>query len=190
MPQYDQPPQDRRPAGRSPISFRAAFLAVLALAILALAGCAGAPTTPDYADQVVVRKSERKLQLLSDGKVFREYRISLGDAPVGHKIQEGDERTPEGDYYLDWRNPNSSFYKSIHVSYPNQRDRAFAKMVGVNPGGMIMVHGQPNHATKAAMAHYATRDWTDGCIAVQNHEMDEIWRMIRRDRATPIRILR
>lgn len=164
--------------------------ATLALALLALAGCGSAPRdTATYADQVVVKKSERKLQLLHDGQVLREYRVALGDAPVGHKFQEGDERTPEGSYILDWRNPRSSFYKSIHVSYPNSRDRAMARLLGTDPGGMIMVHGQPNHIrSKSVLAEYARRDWTNGCIAVRNDEMDEIWRMVRD--GTPIRILR
>jgi murein L,D-transpeptidase YafK len=139
-------------------------------------------------DQVVVKKSQRQLQLMNQGKVIREYRIALGDAPVGHKLQEGDERTPVGNYVLDWRNPRSNFHKSIHISYPNERDRAVAEALGVSPGGMIMIHGQPNHIrSHRVKAEYATRDWTDGCIAVQNHEMDEIWRMVRD--GTPIRIL-
>ena len=89
---------------------------------------------------------------------------------------------------LDWRNPNSSYYKSIHVSYPNERDRAFARAMGVEPGGMIMIHGRPNWLTSARVAReYDGRDWTDGCIAVTNPEMDEIWSLVRD--GTPIRIL-
>jgi len=185
------------PKTRLPSRCRLATAHLAALSLVAwttiaptLSGCTSAPApTARYADQVVVKKSQRRLQLLSDGKVVREYRVSLGDSPVGHKYQAGDERTPEGDYILDWRNPNSSYYKSIHVSYPNERDRAIAKWFGVDPGGMIMLHGQPNHIhSRAVLAEYATRDWTDGCIAVQNREMDEIWRMVRD--GTPIRIQR
>ena len=166
------------------------FLMILLLGVaLLMSGCASKPEPqPSYVDQVVVKKSQRQLQLMNQGKVIREYRIALGDAPVGHKLQEGDERTPVGNYVLDWRNPRSNFHKSIHISYPNERDRAVAEALGVNPGGMIMIQGQPNHLrSQRVKAEYATRDWTDGCIAVQNHEMDEIWRMVRD--GTPIRIL-
>lgn len=128
------------------------------------------------------------MDLLIDDQPIRSYRISLGENPVGHKQQEGDERTPEGDYLLDWRNPNSSFYKSIHVSYPNAQDRARAKQRGVDPGGMIMIHGRPNWLTSAVVAReYDGADWTDGCIAVTNEEMEEIWQLVAD--GTPIRIL-
>lgn len=169
-----------------------AILLVLA-ATLGLAGCGGgAPERPSpsasYADKVLVKKSERKMQLWKNGAVIREYRIALGPSPKGHKFQEGDKRTPIGDYVLDWRNPSSNYYKSIHVSYPNERDKALAKLLGITPGGMIMVHGMPNHIQSPLVrAEYSRRDWTDGCIAVQDHEMDEIWRMVRD--GTPIRIL-
>jgi murein L,D-transpeptidase YafK len=157
---------------------------------LVLAGCGGG-STPErpvgYADQVVVKKSQRRLQLLNRGQVIREYRIALGDNPNGHKIQEGDERTPVGDYILDWRNPNSQYHRSIHISYPNEQDRAVAQALGVNPGGMVMLHGLPNGIRSPSVrAEYQRRDWTNGCIAVQDHEIDEIWRMVRD--GTPIRI--
>jgi murein L,D-transpeptidase YafK len=154
-----------------------------------LGGCASKPEpTVRFVDSVLVRKGDRTIQLLHDGEVYREYSIALGDSPEGHKFMEGDERTPEGDYVLNWRNPNSNFHKSIHISYPNARDRAFARAMGVNPGGMIMIHGRPNWLTSPAVAReYDGRDWTDGCIAVKNHEMDEIWRLVRD--GTPIRIL-
>ena len=160
-----------------------------AFAVALLAGCASPPPPKlTRADKVVVKKSERKMQLLQGGEVVKEYKISLGDRPRGHKFEEGDERTPEGDYILDWRNPNSRFHRSIHVSYPNERDIGLARFLGVKPGGMIMIHGQPNHIRSARMkADYQRRDWTDGCIAVQNHEMDEIWRTVRN--GTPIKIL-
>ena len=160
-----------------------------ALLLLMVAGCASdQPAKLTKADKVVVKKSERKLQLIQNGEVLREYRIALGDRPRGHKMRQGDERTPEGDYILDWRNPNSRFHKSIHVSYPNSRDLRFARFMGADAGGMIMIHGQPNHIRSAKIkAEYKTRDWTDGCIAVQNHEMDEIWRTVRN--GTPIKIM-
>jgi murein L,D-transpeptidase YafK len=167
------------------------IIALLSIVILGglVSGCASKPEPQvQYVDKVVVRKAERKLQLIHDGDVYREYKVSLGDQPVGHKFREGDERTPEGDYILDWRNPNSSFHKSIHISYPNARDRAFARAMGFSPGGMIMIHGLPNWLTSPAVARdYDGVDWTNGCIAVKNHEMDEIWRLVRD--GTPIRIL-
>lgn len=166
--------------------------AALALALVAalVAGCASKPEPPasPYVDRVLVKKGERRLELLKDGEVHRAYRISLGDQPRGHKIQEGDERTPEGNYLLDWRNPNSSFHKSIHISYPNELDRNVARSLGVSPGGMIMIHGLPNWLSSPRLAaEYRRQDWTDGCIAVGNAEMDEIWRLVRD--GTPITIL-
>lgn len=137
-------------------------------------------------NQVLVRKTERRLYLMADDEVVRSYRIGLGDNPSGHKLFEGDERTPEGDYTLDWRNSNSDFYKSIHVSYPNKQDRELAAAWGLDPGGSIMIHGQPNDAGKWAFA-YIGLDWTDGCIAVSNEEMDEIWQLV--SDGTPIQIL-
>ncbi|MBK5968669.1 MULTISPECIES: L,D-transpeptidase family protein [Thiorhodovibrio] len=159
------------------------------LGLMCLGGCAvKPPPEPALADQVVVKKHQRLLQLVNNGRVFREYPINLGDSPRGHKIQEGDERTPEGDYILDWRNPNSQFYKSIHVSYPNQADREFARAIGVRPGGMIMIHGRPNWLRPGPLVRdYDELDWTDGCIAVQNAAMDEIWEKVRD--GTPISIL-
>ena len=136
--------------------------------------------------KVLVRKSERRLYLMDDDRVVRSYRISLGDNPEGHKLYEGDERTPEGDYTLDWRNPGSDFYKSIHISYPSRKDRELAESWGLSPGGSIMIHGLPNGAEDLAFA-YRGLDWTDGCIAVTNEEMDEIWQLVAD--GTPIRIL-
>lgn len=137
-------------------------------------------------DKVLVRKGERRLYLMSGDQVVRSYRISLGDNPNGHKLYEGDERTPEGEYTLDWRNPNSDFYKSIHISYPSEQDRELAHNWGLSPGGSIMIHGLPNGAEDMAFA-FRGLDWTDGCIAVSNEEMDEIWQLV--SDGTPISIL-
>jgi len=164
--------------------------ALLLGVLLALGGCATkAPEPPALtADRVVVNKSERKMQLIKAGQVVREYRINLGDNPYGHKQRQGDERTPEGDYTLDWRNPRSLYYKSIHVSYPNEDDLHSARASGADPGGMIMIHGRPNYIdSPRILAEYDSRDWTNGCIAVKNAEMDEIWKAVRD--GTPIRIL-
>lgn len=124
-------------------------------------------------DKVFVDKSERVLKLLSDDKVIKTYHIALGDSPAGHKRQQGDERTPTGSYKLDYKNEKSSYYRSIHVSYPNASDKAQARKRGVSPGGDIMIHGQKNGFGHLA-ALTQKRDWTDGCIAVTDGEMDEI----------------
>ncbi len=139
-------------------------------------------------DQVVVNKTARKMMLLKDGEVIRTYRIALGANPVGHKQERGDERTPEGDYVLDYRNAGSKFHKSIHISYPNAADIAEARKRGVHPGGLIFIHGTPNRAPKNAVVQSLIKsvDWTDGCIAVNDREMDEIWTMVQN--GTPIRI--
>lgn len=131
-----------------------------------------------YADKVYVKKSTRTMQLLQGDTVLREYHIALGDQPQGHKQQEGDERTPEGWYTLDWANEHSSAYRSLHISYPNASDIANAKQRGVNPGGAIMIHGQMNgfgHLAAATQQH----DWTNGCVAVTNAEMDEIMALVK-----------
>lgn len=124
-------------------------------------------------DKVFVDKSEHILQLLSDDKVIKTYHVALGGSPKGHKQKQGDSRTPVGTYNLDYKNEKSKFYRSIHVSYPNAADKAHAKSLGVSPGGDIMIHGQPNGFGHLAMATQKF-DWTEGCIAVTNDEMDEI----------------
>lgn len=152
-----------------------------------LAGLAAIPAVAgDVADLVIVEKAERRMVLMRGDTVLRTYRIALGDAPVGHKRQEGDERTPEGRYVLDWRNEKSSFHKSIHVSYPDADDRAAATKAGVDPGGMIMIHGQPNGFGWWSWL-LQRFDWTDGCIAVTDQEMDEIWAMVKNGTAIEIR---
>jgi murein L,D-transpeptidase YafK len=126
------------------------------------------------ADLVVVRKGARKLQLLHSGRVLKTYRIALGWDPEGPKRQEGDGRTPEGVYVLDWRNSSSNFHRSIHVSYPRAGDDLHAARWGVSPGGLIMLHGLPNGVTAEQIGH-PDADWTNGCIALTNEEIDEIW---------------
>ncbi len=137
------------------------------------------------ADMVVVEKGDRKLHLMRDGAVLRSFDIALGMAPVGDKRQEGDSRTPEGRYLLDARNPNSDFFLSIHISYPDARDRREAATLGVDPGSAIMIHGQPNEPTYSE-AYYRNQDWTNGCIAVTNSAMIDIWLMTPDN--TPIEI--
>jgi murein L,D-transpeptidase YafK len=137
------------------------------------------------ADRVIVRKSERKLLLLRNGDVLRTYKVVLGLRPEGHKQFEGDFRTPEGTYHLTRRNPNSEYFLSIQVSYPNNQDMAYARRQGWRPGGAIMIHGHPNTPRKPR-DYYSNVDWTEGCIAVSNSDMVEIWLMTRPD--TPIEI--
>ena len=139
----------------------------------------------EKADSVLVIKSESKFYLMKNGKEFKKYRVSFGANPKGHKLQEGDERTPEGKYVLDYKNANSAFYKSIHISYPNKQDRKKAKEIGVNPGGAIMIHGQKNGL---GWLFFISKffNWTDGCIALSNKDMDEVWDAV--DVGTPIEI--
>lgn len=137
------------------------------------------------ADKVVVEKGKRKLHLLKGGVAFRSFDIALGIRPVGDKEKEGDFKTPEGNYLLDAKNPDSEYFLAIHVSYPNSTDRAEARSKGVDPGGAIMIHGQPNDPTRSE-AYYRTQDWTNGCIAVSNSDMIDIWLMTAEN--TPIEI--
>ncbi len=155
------------------------------LVLLAFACCpawaeASAQDEPPV-DLVVVIKSERVLYLYADGILVKSYPIGLGDNPIGHKRQRGDERTPEGAYVLDWRNPESIYHRSIHISYPDARDIASARARGVHPGGAIMIHGQPDYDFRER-----TGDWTNGCIAVSNAAIDEIWARV--EDGTPIHI--
>ncbi len=154
--------------------------------LLLLIGMLTAEGRAMEADQVIVVKSQRSLTLLSHGKVLRSYKVAFGGSPVGAKEQQGDHKTPEGHYLLDRRNAKSRFYKSIHVSYPNEQDRQRASQRGVTAGGDIMIHGLPNGFGWLGAAHRA-RDWTDGCVAVTNAEMDEIWELVPDGTAIDIR---
>jgi len=140
---------------------------------------------PNGVDKVVVIKHERTLQLLSRGKVVKKYKVALGTEPVGPKQRQGDHRTPEGNYVLDSRNAHSQFYKSLHISYPNQKDKAQAAAAHVSAGDNIYVHGLPNGYGAIGAAH-RLKDWTDGCIAVTDSEIDEIWSLVKN--GTPIEI--
>ena len=154
---------------------RLGLLAVLGIGLSAgPTASAPNPTVAGKANKVILLKSERRLLLLRGDTVLGSYRVALGRDPRGEKTRQGDGRTPEGRYLLDWRNPNSRFYRSIHVSYPNAADRERARARGVAPGGDIMIHGLPNGLEAIGSAH-SNWDWTEGCIAVTNREMDEIW---------------
>lgn len=163
-------------------------LRILALAAVSVAFQIKSSWGSDFpiADEVIVEKANRKLYLMKNGEAFRIFDIVLGIAPVGDKEEEGDNRTPEGRYWLDLRNPHSDFFLSIRISYPSVEDRREATKKGVMPGGQIMIHGQPNVPTYSA-AYYRRADWTNGCIAVSNSDMIDIWLMTP-DRV-PIEIL-
>ncbi|MEW5838266.1 MAG: L,D-transpeptidase family protein [Pseudomonadota bacterium] len=135
---------------------------------------------------VRVSKENNNLQLLANEEVVREFHVVFGATPKGHKMQEGDEKTPEGSYTLDYKNPNSAFYKSIHISYPNAKDIASAKARGVKPGGQVMIHGQKNGLGWLAFIsqHF---NWTNGCVALSNADMDIVWALVKE--GTPIEIL-
>jgi murein L,D-transpeptidase YafK len=161
------------------------------LVVFFLASCQSIPTqpptTPEKVDRVVVHKSKRELMLIKAGKPLKTFRVALGRSPVGQKVMAGDDKTPEGTYTLDWRNPNSRFYRSLHISYPQKQDVTRAYTNGAkNPGGAIMVHGLPNGNSRF-LAHDMGLDWTKGCIAVNNEEIDEIWQLVAD--GTPIDIL-
>jgi murein L,D-transpeptidase YafK len=158
------------------------LMAVIVAAAMALSGCATKFKTYDGPEvtRIVVFKESRKMYLMHHDQALRVFDIDLGFEPRGHKEREGDGRTPIGDYIIDRRNPESSYHLSIGISYPNPDDMARAQMMGVRPGGDIFIHGQPNGK------RVRSRDWTAGCIAVSNEEMEDIYAMVRD--GTPIRI--
>ena len=135
--------------------------------------------TPYKADRLVVLKGERRLVLMRGDRVLRVYHVALGRYPKGHKIRKGDAKTPEGTYTVDYRldSNRSKFYRALHISYPNAQDRANARRLGVDPGGQIMIHGLPTRWSAQEVGH-PKLDWTQGCIALTNREMDEIWDMV------------
>jgi len=129
------------------------------------------------ADRIVVRKGRREMLLLRRESVLRQYRVALGRNPVGHKERDGDGRTPEGRYVIDRRNPKSRYHLSLRISYPKADDVARARAAGAEPGGDIMIHGLKD-------GEHREGDWTQGCIAVTDQEMDEIWGLVAE--GTPI----
>ena len=141
-------------------------------------------------NNIKVYKAERKVQLLHHQQIIRSYVMRLGFDPLGHKVQEGDGKTPEGRYTLDWRNPKSAFYKSLHISYPNEKDKEKAAQLGVSAGGDVMIHGSATTSQvqklSSLMQYLPKSDWTWGCIAVRNVDMDEIWKLV--DDGTAIEI--
>jgi murein L,D-transpeptidase YafK len=138
------------------------------------------------ATRIVVEKAARRLTLLRGGDVLKTYDVALGSAPTGHKQQEGDGRTPEGTYAIDFKNARSHFHLALRISYPGPQDRESARQRGVSPGGDIMIHGLPNGLGWLAGLHL-WRDWTDGCVAVTDRQIDEIWPLVDIGTAVEIR---
>ena len=157
---------------------------------LSIAGCANKPQLDpapgeQLADRVVVVKSTHTLTLFLHGRVLKSYKVALGRGPASPKVHQGDHKTPEGDYILDQKNAHSRFHLALHVSYPNAADRQRAQKEGQDPGGAIMVHGVARgFGWFGSLEHQI--DWTDGCIAVSNPEIEEIWRFV--PFGTPIEI--
>ncbi len=137
------------------------------------------------ADRIMVNKSKREMLLLRDDKVIRRYKIGLGQSPIGPKERQGDSKTPEGLYTISGRNPASAYHLALRISYPSPADIERARKAGEDPGGDIMIHGLPN-GEPASGKHTRTTDWTVGCIAVTNEEIEEIWRLV--PDGTPIQI--
>jgi len=163
---------------------------VLAVAVPALiGGCAPAPppapVTPPLADRVVVHKSTRTLDLLRDGKPLATFPVALGRQPYGPKQQEGDGKTPEGVYRIDYKSMQSRFTRALHISYPDDNDRARAQAMGVAPGGAIFVHGMPNEYGPGDPPLWY-RDWSEGCISAGNTAIVKIWDAV--PDGTPIEI--
>ena len=147
--------------------------------------CSGMAYSEQTADLVLVVKSESRLYLIRKGEKFATFRVAFGSNPKGHKQQQGDERTPEGRYTLDYKNANSAYYKSIHITYPNAKDRENARKRGVDPGGAIMIHGQRN-GYEGLSTFAQLFNWTNGCIALNNPDMDVVWKAVKP--GTPIEI--
>lgn len=145
----------------------------------------GSAHSEQMADMVLVEKSKSRLYLMRDGKAFASFRVAFGSNPKGHKQEQGDGRTPEGRYILDYKNPGSAYYKSIHISYPNAKDRKEARKRGVDPGGDIMIHGQKNGYGPLSIL-VQRFNWTNGCIALSDRDMDAVYDAVKP--GTPIEI--
>lgn len=163
---------------------RRTLMSIVCAAWVAVSLLAAVPSS-ETIDHVLVLKKKRTLQLLRGDKVVKSYKVALGGDPVGPKRKQDDGKTPEGTYVLDRRNAQGQFYKSIHVSYTNAEDRQKARRLGVSPGGDIFLHGIGKKYGWVGAAHTA-HDWTNGCIAVTNEEIDEIWKLVKD--GTPIEI--
>ena len=168
------------------IKVRNILILIAATVGCGLPGSTTLAAEPEMAERVLIKKSERKLYLYKGDRILRSMDIALGQEPSGDKQYEGDLRTPEGDYMLTKRNPASDYFLSIQISYPNRQDEAAARKRGRDPGGQIMIHGQPNEP-KYSDDYYRRTDWTEGCVALSNSDMVDIWLMTRPN--TPISIV-
>lgn len=153
--------------------------------LIALWGCTATPASTDLADRLVVNKSKRELLLYKGQTVIRTYHVALGRQPVGPKLREGDKRTPEGTYTISAKYAQSDYHKALRISYPSTADRERARRQGVSPGGDILIHGLPNGRGWLGPVH-RWMDWTQGCVAVTDQEIEEIWRLVAV--GTPIQI--
>ena len=144
--------------------------------VLTLGTCTSLMGSPAV-DQLLIHKQERRLEVISHGSVIRSYPISLGRNPIGHKQQRGDNRTPEGIYSIDWRHRSPNYNLSLHLDYPNLKDRTAAWKRGVDPGNMIMIHGTPIDDEYPEW-FFQGLDWTNGCIALDNTSMQELWELV------------
>lgn len=154
------------------------LLAIVCFTFASVSYATATPTLHDgLIDKVLVVKSERKLHLISRGVSMKSYRVSLGKQP-GPKQREGDQRTPEGFYWIDWRKVSDNYNLAMHISYPNARDQARARSGGIAPGSMIMLHGTPVDEEYPEW-YFHTLDWTEGCIALKNDDMREVWNLVK-----------
>jgi murein L,D-transpeptidase YafK len=138
-----------------------------------------------FADRIEIHKAKREMLLLCEDQVVRRYRVGLGKSPLGPKQRQGDSKTPEGVYTISGRNPSSAYHLALRISYPNAGDVERARIAGEDPGGDIMIHGRPNKESESER-HARMNDWTAGCIAVTNEEIEEIWRLV--PNGTPVEI--
>ncbi len=155
------------------------ILSILCISLITV-GCTNrfATSRDPTIDHLVVHKSKREMLLYSNKKLVKKMPIALGSNPIEHKQKEGDGRTPEGRYYINWRNPNSLYNLSLHVSYPNKNDMIAAQKAGVSPGGSIMIHGLPKKPNWP-VEEYLQKDWTNGCIAVSNEAIEELFAKVK-----------
>ena len=167
------------------LAARGTGIAVMAAGLFACSSMQTSQYPNQFADRVVVEKGKRTMTLMQSGKVLKTYKVALGQNPVGHKEQIGDQRTPEGVYAIDLRRPESRFNLALRISYPGPNDRQYAAARGVDPGGEIYIHGQPHGGVNPARLADGP-DWTDGCVALSNAEIREVWALV--PLGTPVEI--
>ncbi len=156
--------------------------------LVAIAGQSLARSVPPAlrADTILIVKHERKLYLMHDNHPLRSYRVALGLSPTGPKAHQWDFRTPEGSYIIDFRQEHSHYFKALHISYPSAADLKRSSALHLPAGGSIFIHGEPNQPTKP-MDYYKTRDWTNGCIALSDEDLQDVWDLTAGQ--TPVQIV-